>query len=157
MVNYTPPIERDKAPRQREKDEHFTSSYNIINRVIKDLAPLQNTMDMQEAGEYFIKHNITGLPVVDELNNIVGFLSQKDCLKYSLDAKYYNHRSSLVEHYMSENVVTIPSKSNLTFIVELFLHYPFHAFPVVDNEKVVGIIERTSVFEVIHNMKGTNW
>ncbi|MFG1493131.1 CBS domain-containing protein [Halobacteriovorax sp. GFR7] len=157
MVNYTPPIERDKAPRQKEKDELFTSSYNIINRVIKEFIPLHTDMDMQEAGEYFIKHNITGLPVVNDYENIVGFLSQKDCLKYSLDAKYYNHPSSLVEHYMSENVVTIPAKSTLTFIVELFLHYPFHAFPVVENGKVIGIIERTTVFEVIHNMKGTNW
>ncbi|MFG1483399.1 CBS domain-containing protein [Halobacteriovorax sp. HFRX-2_2] len=157
MVNYTPPIERDKAPRQKEKEELFTSSYNIINRVIKEFIPLHTDMDMQEAGEYFIKHNITGLPVVNDYENIVGFLSQKDCLKYSLDAKYYNHPSSLVEHYMSENVVTIPAKSTLTFIVELFLHYPFHAFPVVENGKVIGIIERTTVFEVIHNMKGTNW
>ncbi|EPZ49912.1 CBS domain protein [Bacteriovorax sp. BAL6_X] len=157
MVNYTPPIERDKAPRQKEKEELFTSSYNIINRVIKEFIPLHTDMDMQEAGEYFIKHNITGLPVVNDYENIVGFLSQKDCLKYSLDAKYYNHPTSLVEHYMSENVVTIPAKSTLTFIVELFLHYPFHAFPVVENGKVIGIIERTTVFEVIHNMKGTNW
>ena len=131
MVNYTPPIERDKAPRQKEKDELFTSSYNIINRVIKEFIPLHTDMDMQEAGEYFIKHNRPGLPVVNDYENIVGFLSQKDCLKYSLDAKYYNHPSSLVEHYMSENVVTIPAKSTLTFFVELFLHYPFHAFPVV--------------------------
>ncbi|RZF21276.1 CBS domain-containing protein [Halobacteriovorax vibrionivorans] len=157
MVNYTPPIERDKAPRQREKDEHFTSSYNIINRVIKESLPLHADMDIQQAGEFFIKHQITGLPVVDEHECLVGFLSQKDCLKYSLDAKYYNHASSKVEHYMSENVVTIPKESTLTFIVELFLHYPYHTFPVIENGQVIGIVERTTVFEVIHNMKGTNW
>ena len=147
MVNYTPPIERDKAPRQREKDEHFTSSYNIISRVIKESLPLHADMDIQQAGEFFIKNQITGLPVVDEHERLVGFLSQKDCLKYSLDAKYYNHASSKVEHYMSENVVTIPKESTLTFIVELFLHYPYHTFPVIENGQVIGIVERTTVFD----------
>ncbi len=157
MVNYTPSIERDKAPRQREKEEHFTTSLTIINRLIKKSLPLRQDMDIHEAGEFFIKHNITGLPVVNDRDQLVGFLSQKDCLKYSLDAKYYNHASTIVEHYMSENVVTIPNDSSLTFIVELFLHYPYHAFPVVEGREVIGIIERTTVFEVVHNMKGSNW
>lgn len=157
MVNYTPSIERDRNDQERRKNEHFTGSLTIINRIIKKSLPLREEMDIYEAGEFFIKHKITGLPVVDEMEHLVGFLSQKDCLKYSLDAKYYNHASSIVKHYMSENVISIPAKASLTFIVELFLHYPYHAFPVVDGDEVIGIIERTNVFEVVHNMKGSNW
>ena len=157
MVNYTPSIERDKAPRKREKEEHFTSSLTIMSRLLKKSLPLREDMDILKAGEFFIRNKITGLPVVDIHDKIVGFLSQKDCLKYSLDTKYYNHASNIVKHYMSENVTSIPAKASLTFIVELFLHYPYHVFPVVENEEVIGIVERTAVFEVIHNMKGANW
>jgi len=43
-----------------------------------------------EVMEALIKHKISGAPVVDEHNNLVGIISDGDCMKQISESRYYN-------------------------------------------------------------------
>ena len=50
--------------------------------------PLKPGQDIYEAAKFLSKEKITGAPVLDEDKKLIGFLSEKDCLKHAFDAKY---------------------------------------------------------------------
>ena len=58
-------------------------------------------------------------PVIDDTGKVVGFLSEKDCLKAALNASYYEERGGPVSQFMSRNIKTITASSPLTDVIEL--------------------------------------
>jgi CBS domain-containing protein len=45
------------------------------------------TMDLREVARIFVEEGITGAPVVDEMGNLVGVISQTDLVEYDLSAE----------------------------------------------------------------------
>ncbi len=50
----------------------------------RDLTSVAENTPLKEAIEMLSQHNLTGLPVVDEMGFLVGFISEKDIIKASL-------------------------------------------------------------------------
>ena len=42
----------------------------------------------------FLENKISGTPAVDEKGNLIGMLSEKDCLETLFESSYYNNPSS---------------------------------------------------------------
>ncbi|HEX9870685.1 MAG TPA: CBS domain-containing protein [Candidatus Tectomicrobia bacterium] len=60
-----------------------------MNRVAKDImhpnvVTVTDTMDLREAAKIFVQERISGAPVIDELGNLVGVISQSDLVEYEL-------------------------------------------------------------------------
>ena len=60
-----------------------------MKRVAKDImhpnvVTVTDTMDLREAAKIFVEEGISGAPVVDELGNLVGVISQSDLVEYEL-------------------------------------------------------------------------
>ena len=60
-----------------------------MKRAAKDImnpnvVSVTDTMDLREAAKMFMEKAITGAPVVDELDNLIGVLSQSDLVEYEL-------------------------------------------------------------------------
>ena len=64
-------------------------------------------MDIMEAIRLLSEKRISGAPVVDHLGNLVGMLSEKDCLKVALKAGYHDEWGGRVEEYMNPDAITI--------------------------------------------------
>ena len=47
----------------------------------KDVLTLSPNDSLQEAAELSIKHNISGAPVVDAFNNVIGMLTEGDLVR----------------------------------------------------------------------------
>ena len=91
-----------------------------------------------------------GAPVVDRLGNIVGMLSEKDCLRVALNAGYNQQMAGRVSEYMSPNVVTVDSDASIVDVAKMFLDSPFKRYPVVDDDnRLVGQISRSDVLKAI--------
>jgi predicted transcriptional regulator len=61
----------------------------IVKRLTKDIMNPQvmtvtDTMDLREVAKLFVEEGITGAPVVDELGNLVGVISQSDLVEHQL-------------------------------------------------------------------------
>mgnify|MGYP000722312066 CR=1 FL=1 len=60
-----------------------------------------------EAIRKLVRAGVSGAPVVDQLSNIIGILSEKDCMKVALNAAYHDEMGGKVEDFMSRSPVTV--------------------------------------------------
>ena len=100
----------------------------------------------------FLENKISGAPVVDEKGDLVGMLSEKDCLWTLLESSYYNNLSGYVKDYMSTELTTINLYDSLSEVAQKFLDLRFRRFPVLKNGKLVGQISRRDVLKAVSNL-----
>lgn len=106
-------------------------------------------MDVLRAIHMLIEHKISGAPVIDEHSNLVGFLSEKDCMKVALNAGYHGECGGRVAEFMSNEVRTIDANTPIIELAEFFLNSAFRRYPVVDENRLVGAISRRDVLRAL--------
>jgi CBS domain-containing membrane protein len=119
---------------------------------------------LMDAVSYLSKHNISGVPVVDEAKRIVGMLSEKDILHClgiknltksiqlmantaaALPAIPASRKNMPIQEIMVQPALTVFEQSPLHDILELFRTHDINRIPVVDEAgRVVGIITRSDM------------
>ena len=75
--------------------------YLIKEFMAKELITFQLDTPIEAAMESFLTNKISGAPVLDKQGNLVGVLSEKDCMKTLFEATYYNNLGGFVNEYMS--------------------------------------------------------
>ncbi|MBT3662372.1 MAG: CBS domain-containing protein, partial [Candidatus Marinimicrobia bacterium] len=73
----------------------------------KKLVTFQSDMRVRAAIESLLKHKISGAPVVDENGNLVGVLSEIDCMSTIIQDLYYSDSGGSVEDFMSTEITTV--------------------------------------------------
>lgn len=118
---------------------------------------LKKDDDLEKAEHLFKKHKIRHIPVVKR-DAIVGMLSYTDLLRISFaDAidEEENEVESLVynmftiEQVMAKNVVTVTSTTSVKEVAKILAKKEFHALPVVDDDKLVGIVTTTDLINFL--------
>lgn len=110
-------------------------------------------MDVLSAIHYMLEFKISGAPVTDHHGNMVGFLSEKDCMQIALSAGYQQSGAAgRVSEYMTKGVDTIDIDTPIIEIAELFLKSSFKRFPVVTDNRLVGTITRQNVLHALTYM-----
>lgn len=106
-------------------------------------------MEVLDAIHKLLENGISGAPVVDEHGNLVGILSEKDCLKVALHAGYHEVMGGRVSEYMSPNVTTIDAEASIIDVAEKFINEEFRRYPVVADNRLVGQISRRDVLKAL--------
>ena len=122
-----------------------------------DLITVNYKDDLESAERLFKANKIRHIPVVkgDELK---GMLSYTDLLRISfadaigedemsIDSVVYNMFT--IEQVMVKNVVTMSPSSTIKEVAELLTQRNFHAIPIVDNDKLVGIVTTTDLLKYL--------
>ena len=152
MINFTP-----KFRREIEKGliEHETVS-DYMTRDLISFTPEQN---ITEVIETIIAHKISGALVVNSNQELVGIISEKDCLRVLLDDVYHNLPPSErnVSNYMSKKVVTVDDTMDVVEVANLFLNSNFRRYPVVRSGKLVGLVSRRDILRASKTIKKTSW
>jgi predicted transcriptional regulator len=87
-----------------------------------------------------------GGPVLDDRGNIIGWLSEQDCLAKMLEASYYCELAALVEDVMVNTPLTVKATMSIIDLAQLMLSAKPKIYPVVDeNDKFIGLISRKNV------------
>ncbi|HCI15718.1 MAG: CBS domain-containing protein [Candidatus Marinimicrobia bacterium] len=115
----------------------------------KKLVTFQSDMRVRAAIESLLKHKISGAPVVDENGNLVGVLSEIDCMSTIIQDLYYSDSGGSVEDFMSTEITTVNSEMGLIDLAEIFQKKHFRRLPVVDNGILVGQVSRRDVLKAI--------
>lgn len=107
-----------------------------------------------DAIQELVERRISGAPVVDNLGNLVGMLSEKDCLKVALNTGYYEELGGSVSEYMTDKVQTVETTDSILELARLFIETPFKRFPVVgEDNTLVGQISRADVLRAISKIR----
>jgi len=109
-------------------------------------------MDVLDAIHQLIEHEMTGAPVVDNTGRVVGFLSEKDCIKTAVSASYHKEKGGRVRELMSSNVITLEPDSSLMEAAEMFVASPYRCYPVVQEGKLVGQLSRRNVLRALERL-----
>ncbi|RUO22317.1 CBS domain-containing protein [Aliidiomarina iranensis] len=114
--------------------------------------PLKFTrkMPVEEAVALLVSANQSGGPVVDQNAQVIGFLSEQDCLQMMLKGTYHNEQSANVEDCMSAEVLTVNVDTAIVDLAQTLGSNKPKVYPVVDYEgQLVGVISRTDVLRAI--------
>ena len=104
-----------------------------------------------EAAQIIMENKITGVIVVDNEKNLVGILSELDCLKVTLAGAYNDDEFStaLVEDVMTKKVVAQNPNDDIVDVATSMLEHRQRRRPVVENGKVVGQVTCRQILKVI--------
>jgi CBS domain-containing protein len=108
---------------------------------------LREDMGIYEAIHMLLRHKDTGSCVVDSEQNLVGILSEKDCLRLFANAAYNQLPGGDVKHYMSTELTTIGPDEDIFTAAGVFLQNSYHRLPVLEHGKLIGLMSRRDVLE----------
>jgi CBS domain-containing protein len=129
------------------------SSISVKDYMTAKPVTFTTDMDVLDAIHLLIEREISGAPVVDKLGNVVGILSERDCLKVALNASYYAEKGGKVSEFMSQDVKTVDINASLVDIAQMFLSAPFKRYPVMRDGELVGQISRSDILKALQVLR----
>lgn len=138
----------------------------------KKVIKLTKDLTYQEVVKIFLKRKITGAPVVDENDQLIGLVSEKDLFRvlYPFYKSYYDHpecycdleereekpeeiKNDPIVNFMTKNVCTVTPETPIMSAGALMLARGIHRLPVMEDNKIVGIVSREDIYRKILKKK----
>lgn len=121
----------------------------VKDYMARTLVTFKPDTDVLDAVHVLVKHRIAGAPVVDDAGNLLGMLSEFDCMKIALHAGYHGDWGGPVSEYMTDGVQTVDAEMSIIDLAEEFIETSFRRFPVMHNNRLVGQISRRDVLRAL--------
>lgn len=138
----------------------------------KDITTISPATEITRAAQILLEKKVNGLPVVDDAGNLVGILCQSDLIaqqkKFSLpslftildgfiplqsskqfDREFEKIAALTVEKAMTPTPTTVSPDTTIEDVATLMVNKNFHTLPVVENNKLVGIIGKEDVLRTL--------
>ena len=120
---------------------------------------VQETATVKDAIELLEQHSIAAMPVLDKQGNIVGVVSEADVIREMVVPDQRAHevpvrltappfRSRVVD-VMSNHPLTVTSDTDLAQAADLMTSTVVKSLPVVDRDRVVGVISRRDIIRLL--------
>jgi CBS domain-containing protein len=108
---------------------------------------------INEASELLTNSHQLGAPVVDAKGALIGWLSELDCVTQMLQAGYYCDQSALVKDIMRSEVLSVGPDENVLDLAKTMTDNKPKSYPVLENGKLIGLIERKAVLAALHQQQ----
>lgn len=105
--------------------------------------------DLLTAVELLLRHRVSSASVVDASGNLVGVLSESDCLRGILVGSYFEETGGSVGSFMSAVVDTIDADANVLEAAEHFVKKSRRRLPVMAQGRLVGQISRCDLLGIL--------
>lgn len=123
----------------------------VADIMTRHLYVLNRTDSLPKAKSMFEKYNIRHLPVSSG-GELIGMLSLTDIKSLPANEKEDSLFKLLtVELIMSENPMSISNNEEILDVAKILSEREFHALPVVDGGKLVGIVTTTDIIRYLLN------
>lgn len=97
---------------------------------------------LTEVMKLLLRWHISGMPVVDDAEKIVGIISEHDIMNLAFGG---NAADTTVEEAMSPKVISFPPDATLSDLVQAFSSQRLRRVPIVSEGKLLGIVSRRDV------------
>ena len=116
-------------------------SVNLRDYMLTNPVKVRAEDNILDAMQVIIDNKISGVCVVDDEQNLVGILSELDCLRAVLGAIYNNTGIGNVREYMaSDNLVVAHPNEDIVDVAQDMLLKNKRRRPVVEDGKLIGQI-----------------
>lgn len=136
---------------------------NLLDRITTIMTSNPITVEQEETlikvDEIFNNNKIHHLPVV-EGSKLIGMVSKSDLLffkrgynKGNTESEIKRLNSTKVSEIMTTGVASLESDSKINVALEIFNENLFHALPILEDDKLVGIVTTFDIIKQISNDK----
>ena len=141
-------------PTKVKHDKMFEKPRRILAKEImsKNIVSFKPDDHVTKAIDALLYHNITGAPVVEDNNMLIGIISEKDLLQLALSEAFMNSMEGYIEDYMTTHVISIRPETDLYEIAQLLNQYSFRRVPVTEGTKVVGVVSRKDALTCLQKL-----
>lgn len=152
-------IKSFQGARKQQQNVTEINAFRVSDFMSRNLITFQPEQSVEEVIQSLIKHKISGGPVVNANNELVGIISEGDCLKNISESRYHNlpMEQHTVATRMAKNVETIDGNMNVFDAANKFLESKIRRFPIVEKGKLVGQISQKDILKAALDLKGQNW
>jgi Predicted signal-transduction protein containing cAMP-binding and CBS domains len=119
----------------------MTRSIQLKDYIIENPVKVLESADLFDAVALIVEHRISGLCVVNDNGDLVGVLSELDCLEAILSATYDDRTNvGKVADYMTREVVTSGPTEDIVDVASAMLKSRHRRRPVIKDGKLIGQI-----------------
>lgn len=126
-------------------------SQHVRDFMAKHYATITPEQSLASAVKKLIEHNQSAVPVIDEQQQLIGVLSEADCMRATLVEGYHNEGVALVKEQMTTDIQTISPDAELSAVCEIFLNKNLRMMPVVEAGNLVGVLTRSNILKALSN------
>lgn len=128
---------------------------------------------IEEIAKILVENNISGVPVVDDLGNVIGIVSEGDLLYKEVSPRvpdvvnvlgamiYYNGitqyndevkklMARTAKEIMTTKVIAVDEDTDLSKIGKMMIEYKIKRVPVIKDWKLVGIVSRADMIKTLY-------
>lgn len=152
-------IKSFQGARRQQANAVDSTPLKVSDYMTRDLITFTPNQTIESVMQSLIKNRISGGPVVNDKNELIGIISEGDCIKQISESRYYNMpmQDKTIEKHMALNVETIDGNMNIFDAANKFLQAKRRRFPIVENGKLVGQISQKDVLKAAMKLKGQTW
>ncbi len=132
-------------------------------------ATIHKDASVAEAAKMMLQYGISGLPVLDDNERVVGIVTERDFLRRGESGtelkrprwseffilpgpraeEYVRSHSRKVSDVMTPNVITVSDDTLLNEVVDLMERHNIKRIPVLRDHKIIGIVSRANLLRLI--------
>lgn len=128
----------------------------VSSIMTKNLITANITDSLRQVNSLLKEKNIRHIPVVSG-DKLVGIVSRTDILRLSFGDIFDGQEKAdevvfdmlKLEQVMVSNPKTVQAEDTVREVAELFTEVEFHALPVVEGDKIVGIVSTTDLIKYL--------
>jgi len=140
----------------------------VAEIMTKEVLTVKGDDSLAQAARLICRHHISGLPVVDEEGKLVGIVSEKDILKVvypsqaefcedpgahmdfeAMEDRYKDMSRVKMEEIMTRRVITVSPDTPVLKAVSTMILKKIRRVPVVEQDRLVGIVSQGDVHQAI--------
>lgn len=143
----------------------------------KDVITVRPEEKVENAARILLDNKISGIPVVDESNHVIGIVTEKDLMikatelrvpfyitlfdsiiylenpiRFNNDLKKYT--ATDVKEAMTDKVYSVEEDSSVNEIVAIMQKHKVNRVPVLRHGKLIGIISRNDILKALVERDG---
>ncbi len=126
----------------------------VTEIMTRDVISAQESNSLNKLVDLFKKHHIRHIPICKD-GVVTGIVSRTDINRLTFGALFDEEEATddailtmlSIPQIMSINPKTVKPSASIKEVAEIFTKAEYHALPVVDKNKIVGIVTTTDIIK----------
>jgi CBS domain-containing protein len=106
----------------------------------RDVLTIHRDVPTEELSRLLAFHNLSGMPVVDEADTVIGIVSEADVI---------GKRGATVGEIMTPNVVSVPETTPIEQVAALMAEKKIKRVPIIVDGVLVGMVSRADIVRAL--------
>ncbi|MCI0332169.1 MAG: CBS domain-containing protein [Planctomycetes bacterium] len=111
-----------------------------------NLVTVRPDASIEEAIDLLLKEQISGLPVIDDDDRLIGVITEFALLAMAYDRRVKNHT---VSQHMTRDLITVEVDDPISRVADLCIVHRVRRLPVIKEGLIVGVIARRDVLRAL--------